>query len=362
MSNGNVAGRGAELLRRLELELPIIQAPMAGVSTPAMAAAASNAGALGSMGIGATNAAGAEKMIREARELSRRALNINVFCHAPAVANADVEAAWIARLRAHFTRVGAEPPATLREIYTSFLVDDAMLDLLVRLRPEVVSFHFGVPSAGRLQALRKAGCLLLACVTSLAEANIVVAAGVDAVIAQGYEAGGHRGVFDPLAVDDRLGTLALTRVLVDRLGDVPVIAAGGIMDGAGIAAALRLGAVAAQLGTAFVGCPESSADEGYRAALRSEAAFHTMMTAAISGRRARCLANRFTELSESVAPGEIPAYPIAYDAGKALHAVAKARGEFGYGAQWAGQGAPLARELPAAELVRVLGEELRAAG
>jgi nitronate monooxygenase len=362
MSNGNVAGRGAELLRRLELELPIIQAPMAGVSTPAMAAAASNAGALGSMGIGATNAAGAEKMIREARELSRRALNINVFCHAPAVANADVEAAWIARLRAHFTRVGAEPPATLREIYTSFLVDDAMLDLLVRLRPEVVSFHFGVPSAGRLQALRKAGCLLLACVTSLAEANIVVAAGVDAVIAQGYEAGGHRGVFDPLAVDDRLGTLALTRVLVDRLGDVPVIAAGGIMDGAGIAAALRLGAVAAQLGTAFVGCPESSADEGYRAALRSEAAFHTMMTAAISGRRARCLANRFTELSESVAPGEIPAYPIAYDAGKALHAVAKARGEFGYGAQWAGQGAPLARELPVAELVRVLGEELRAAG
>jgi nitronate monooxygenase len=185
---------------------------------------------------------------------------------------------------------------------------------------------------------------------------------VDAVIAQGYEAGGHRGVFDPLAVDDRLGTLALTRVLVDRLGDVPVIAAGGIMDGAGIAAALRLGAVAAQLGTAFVGCPESSADEGYRAALRSEAAFHTMMTAAISGRRARCLANRFTELSESVAPGEIPAYPIAYDAGKALHAVAKARGEFGYGAQWAGQGAPLARELPVAELVRVLGEELRAAG
>jgi nitronate monooxygenase len=362
MSRENVAARGAELLRRLELELPIIQAPMAGVSTPAMAAAASNAGALGSMGIGAANVASAEKMILEARELSRRALNINVFCHAPAVADPSVEAAWVARLRAHFVRFGAEPPAALREIYTSFLVDDAMLELLMRLRPEVVSFHFGVPSAERLQALRKVGCLLVASVTSLAEANLVVAAGMDAVIAQGYEAGGHRGVFDPLALDDRLGTFALTRVLVERLGGVPVIAAGGIMDGAGIAAALRLGAVAAQLGTAFVGCPESSADEGYRAALRSDAALHTVMTAAVSGRLARCLTNRFTELGESVAPGEIPAYPIAYDLGKTLHGAAKARGEFGYGAQWAGQGAPLARVLPTAELVGALAAELEAAG
>jgi nitronate monooxygenase len=199
-------------------------------------------------------------------------------------------------------------------------------------------------------------------VTSLAEANIVVAAGVDAVIAQGYEAGGHRGVFDPLASDDRLGTFALTRVLVERLGGVPVIAAGGIMDGAGVAAALRLGAVAAQLGTAFVGCPESSADEGYRAALCSDAALHTVMTAAVSGRLARCLANRFTELGESVPWGEIPAYPVAYDLGKALHGAAKARGEFGYGAQWAGQGAPLARVLPTAELVGALSAELEAAG
>jgi nitronate monooxygenase len=130
------------------------------------------------------------------------------------------------------------------------------------------------------------------------------------------------------------------------------------MDGAGIAATLRLGAVAAQLGTAFVGCPESSADAGYRAALRGDAGFHTVMTAAVSGRRARCLVNRFTELGESVAPGEIPAYPVAYDAGKALHAAAKVRGEFGYGAQWAGQGAPLARVLPTGELVRTLAAEL----
>lgn len=352
--------RGNELLRRLQLQVPIIQAPMAGVSTPAMAAAASNAGALGSMGVGATNADGAAKMIRAARDLSQRALNINVFCHRPATPNLAVESAWIERLRPHFARVGAAPPTALSEIYKSFVTDDAMLEQLIELRPEVVSFHFGVPSAERMQALRKAGSVLIASVTSLEEANAAVAAGVDAVIAQGYEAGGHRGVFDPEAPDDRLGTFALTRVLARRL-EVPVIAAGGIMDGAGIAAALKLGAVAAQLGTAFIGCPESSADEGFRAALSSEAAFHTVMTAAISGRPARCLRNQFTRLSESVSPREIPSYPIAYDAGKALHAAAKAKAEFGYGAQWAGQGAPLARAMPTAELVRELAAEVEAA-
>ena len=167
-------------------------------------------------------------------------------------------------------------------------------------------------------------------------------------------------MFDPEARDDCLGTFALTRLLVAKL-HVPVIAAGGIMDGAGIAAVLKLGAVAAQLGTAFVGCPESSADDGYRVALTSDAAFHTVMTAAISGRRARCLTNRFTKLGESVSPREIPAYPIAYDAGKALHAAAKAKSEFGYGAQWAGQGAPLARTMPSADLVSALAAELEVA-
>jgi nitronate monooxygenase len=352
--------RGRELLQRLQLDSPIIQAPMAGVSTPAMAAASSNAGALGSLGVGATNAAGAGKMIRAARELTQRALNINVFCHRPAVANAAVEAAWIERLRTHFEAVGAPVPAKLQEIYTSFVNDDEMLEVLLESRPEVVSFHFGVPSAERMQALRTVGCVLIGSATNVGEAKVLRAAGVDAVIAQGYEAGGHRGVFDPAARDDCLGTLALTRVLVREL-DVPVIAAGGIMDGAGIAAALRLGAVAALLGTAFVGCPESSADEGYRALLKSDAAFHTVMTAAISGRPARCLPNRFTQLGETVARSEIPAYPIAYDAGKALHAAAKVKSEFGYGAQWAGQGAPLARALPTAELVRALTAELETA-
>ncbi len=330
------------LLDLLEIDLPIVQAPMAGISTPAMAAAVADAGALGSIGVGATDAAGARAMIAAVRELGARSLNVNVFCHRPARADAAVEAAWIERLRPEFERAGGRAPGGLREIYRSFVEDDEMLALLVEAKPRVVSFHFGVPSPERVEALRRAGIVLLGSATSVAEGRILAAAGVHAVVAQGYEAGGHRGVFDPDAADDQLGTLALTRLLVRDL-DVPVIAAGGIMDGAGIAAVLRLGASAAQLGTAFVRCDESQASAGYRSALAGDAAQHTVMTRAISGRPARCLANRFTALGAGVSPGAIPAYPIAYDAGKALDAASRAAGEAGFGAQWAGQGAPLSR-------------------
>ncbi|HEY2515099.1 MAG TPA: nitronate monooxygenase, partial [Polyangiaceae bacterium] len=345
------------LLDLLGIDLPLVQAPMAGVSTPAMAAAVSNAGALGSLGLGASNAEAARGMITAVRAASSRSLHVNLFCHRPPARDANRESAWIARLRPEFEQRGAAPPKALNEIYTSFVEDDAMLAMLLAERPKVVSFHFGVPGEERVRALRNAGLVLLGAATTVAEGRALVAAGVHAVIAQGYEAGGHRGVFDPDAPDDRLGTLALTRLLVREL-DVPVIAAGGIMDGAGIAAALRLGASAAQLGTAFVGCPESQADAGYRAALKSEAAQHTVVTRAVSGRPARCLANRFTALGLAVADRDVPAYPVAYDAGKALHAAAKAHGDFGFGAQWAGQGAPLARALPAAELVATLAAEV----
>ncbi|HKQ12883.1 MAG TPA: nitronate monooxygenase [Steroidobacteraceae bacterium] len=346
------------LLETLQIDLPIIQAPMAGVSSPTLAAAVANAGALGSLGVGATDAEGARAMIADFRALSNRSLHVNVFCHRPAQADAAREAAWLAQLRPEFDRFGARPPAQLREIYRSFLADDAMLETLVAAKPRVVSFHFGLPPAERVRALRDAGIVLLASATSVAEGLAAAAAGVQAVVAQGYEAGGHRGVFDPEAPDDRLGTMALTRLLVRAL-DVPVIAAGGIMDGAGISAALRLGAAAAQLGTAFIACPESLADAGYRALLASDAANHTVMTRAISGRLARCLANEFTRLGARVSDQQIPAYPIAYDAGKALNAAAKAAGETRFGAQWAGQGAPLVRALPAAKLIATLADELR---
>jgi nitronate monooxygenase len=330
---------------------------MAGVSTPEMAAAVSNAGGVGSLGVAAVDTDATRQMIAAVRARTERPFQVNVFCHKPAVADAAREAAWLSRLGPEFARYGAKPLARLTEIYPSFLTDDAKLALLLAERPPIVSFHFGVPGRDRIDALRAAGIVLLATATNLEEGKVIAASGIDAVVAQGYEAGGHRGVFDPEGADERLGTVAVTRLLVRKL-DIPVIAAGGIMDGAGIAAALTLGAAAVQLGTAFVACPESSADAGFRAALLGPSAEHTVMTAAISGRPARCLANRFTALAEGVKREAIPAYPIAYDAGKALHAAAKAAGEFGYGAQWAGQGAPLARALPAGELVGCLRNEM----
>lgn len=345
------------LLDRLGIRLPIIQAPMAGTSSPAMAAAVSDAGGLGSIGVGAVGAEQARGMIAAVRKRTSRPLNVNLFCHQPATADAEMERAWIVRMRAEFEALGAAPPATLVEIYRSFVIDDDMLGMLLETRPAVVSLHFGLPPEAALRALREAGIVLLATATSLAEARTIEAAGIDAIVAQGWEAGGHRGTFDPDQPDDELGTFALTRLLV-RETRLPVIAAGGIMDGAGIAAVIDLGAAAAQLGTAFVGCDESLADEGYRAALSGDAAHHTTMTNAISGRPARSLANRFTAIGATIGAGAVPAYPIAYDLGKALHAAGKARGEYGFGAQWAGQGAPLARFMPAADLVATLAREL----
>ena len=344
------------LLESLGVPLPIVQAPMAGVSTPELAAVVSNAGALGSIGVAATDAAGAREMIAGVRALCTRPFNVNVFVHQPMQQNVAREQAWLSAMAPLFDRYNAQPPTALRPIYRSFVEDDEMLALLLDTAPAVVSFHFGLPDAGRVGALKSTGCMLLATATNLDEAVAAKRAGIDAVVAQGWEAGGHRGVFDPDAPDARLGTMALGRLLVQRCG-LPVIAAGGIMDGRGIRAVLDLGAIAAQLGTAFVVCPESSADAAYREALAGPAAMSTVLTSAISGRPARGLPNRFTQWGDSVGLPP-PGYPMTYDAGKALIAAAKAEGETGYAAQWAGQGAPLSRAMPAAELVALLRAEL----
>jgi nitronate monooxygenase len=348
------------LAARLGLAAPIIQAPMAGVTTPALAAAVSNAGALGSLGVAAMSADAAREAIVQTRALTAGSFGVNVFCHDPAVADARIEAAWLAYLAPVFAEFGAQAPAALREIYKSFKVDDAMLQVLLQERPAVVSFHFGLPDADRLRALREAGIFLMGSATSVQEGLRVQDAGLDAIIAQGIEAGGHRGVFDTEAPDDRLGILPLTRLLV-RNTRLPVVAAGGIMDGAGIAAVLALGAQAAQLGTAFVSCPESAADAAYRAALLDKKTVTTAFTRSISGRLARGVHNRLMALGEAADAPPLPAYPITYDAGKALNAAAKAKGNSDFAAQWAGQAAQLSRALPAAELVQVLSAELRQA-
>lgn len=342
----------APVLQRLGLRVPLIQAPMAGVSTPAMAAAVSNAGGLGSIAVGATDAAGARAMIAPLRAATAAAFNVNVFVHAPARVDLPRETAWLAALAPQFAAFGAAPPSALATIYRSFAEDAAMQALLVNLAPPMVSFHFGLPDPGVIAALRNAGCVLAATVTNLAEARAIAAAGLDLIVAQGWEAGGHRGQFDPAAPDERLSTRDLVRLLVAQTA-LPVVAAGGIMTGQGVRASLADGAVAAQLGTAFVACPESAARPGYRAALLHGR--DTVMTSAISGRPARCLANRFTAL-ENLPP--VPDYPRAYAAGKALDAAALAQGEEGFGAQWAGTGVAQARALPAAELVALLAREM----
>ncbi|MBE3638705.1 NAD(P)H-dependent flavin oxidoreductase, partial [Mangrovicoccus algicola] len=336
----------AGLLDLLGTRIPIVQAPMAGVSTPAMAAAVSEAGALGSLGLGATGPAAVRRAIEEVQALTAAPVNVNFFCHAPPRRDAGTEAAWIARAAPLFEGFAATPPGRLREIYDSFRETDAFLDILLELRPRVASFHFGLPRPDQMAALRAAGLVLVASVTSLAEARAAEAAGCHALVAQGWEAGGHRGIFDPDAPDERLPLRDLLAALAGRVG-VPVIAAGGIMDGAGAAAALRRGAAAAQLGTAFASCPESAADAAYRD--RLAAGGETVMTAAISGRPARCLSNDFTRWAQDAPPAAIPAYPCAYDLGKALNAAAAARGVTGFGAQWAGTGAGCGPAVPAAE-------------
>lgn len=348
------------MLRMTDLEWPIIQAPMAGVATPRLAAAVSNAGGLGSLGVGATNADGAREMIHQLKTLTDKPFNVNLFVHEAPTRDEEREAAWLDWLAPHFRDFEAHPPQQLSSPYTSFLDDRAMLSMLLETRPPVLSFHFGLPSAHAIDSLHSAGITLMATATCLEEAKAIEAAGLDGIIAQGIEAGGHRGVFDPTAVDEKLETIELTRLLV-RETALPIIAAGGIMDGAGIARALEYGAIAAQLGTAFIACPESSADDAYRDALLGPAATETCLTSVISGRPARTLRNRFTALEQdaiSTASMPIPPdYPLTYYAGKALHASGKAKGVHGFGAHWAGQGAPLARAIPAEELMRVLVEE-----
>ncbi|MFG6082746.1 nitronate monooxygenase [Paracoccus litorisediminis] len=341
----------------LGLELPIIQAPMAGVSTPALAAAVSNAGGLGSLGIGASTVAQARAAIEETRALTAKPFNVNVFCHQTAPRDPDADQEWLSFLVPLFAEFGVQPPLALEEIYPSFLSGDEAFRMLLDTRPAVVSFHFGLPPQDQIAALRELGIFTMASATNAAEARVIEVAGVDAIVAQGIEAGGHRGMFDPTAPDERLPTSVLVRLLVAGTR-LPVIAAGGIMDGQGIAAALRLGAAAAQLGTVFIACPESAANASYRQNLLGARAQHTRLTPVLSGRPARGMVNRFIDYCERDGSPRPAAYPRAYDAAKQLFAVAQRQGDFEFAAQWAGQGAPLARALPATELVGQLAQEL----
>ncbi len=342
------------LLTELGIQLPIIQAPMAGTSTVALAAAVSNAGGLGSLGLGICDVEQAREQIQQLKQATSNPFNINFFCHQPAVADSAREQAWLALLQPYFAEFSAQPPSELNAGNPSFVDNQAMLEMLLDERPPVVSFHFGLPSTAFIQALKDAGIKLLACATNLKEAKAIEDAGLDAIIAQGFEAGGHRGVFDPTH-DLKLGLFSLLQLLSKEC-QLPIIATGGIMHGQAIAQVMNMGASAAQMGTAFILCPESAANQAYREQLKSARAYHTDVTAVISGRPARGLANRFhSELADKHAL--LPAYPSTYSASRALYTAASQHDCYDFAPFWAGQSAPLARELPATELVALLATE-----
>jgi nitronate monooxygenase len=342
-----------------DLSVPIIQAPMAGTATPALAAAVSNAGGLGSLGMGASNADGAVKMMQTTRQATNRPFNVNFFVHERPERDLSKEAGWIETIKPFMDEFNADAPDALNEIYLSFNDNDELFEATLAAQPPIVSFHFGLPTPERASALKAYGATLLSSVTNVAEAKVAEAAGMDAIVAQGFEAGGHRGTVTEPFEDGYVTTMALVPLVVDAV-DIPVIAAGGIMNGDGIAAALALGAEAVQMGTAFISCAESAANEAFRQLLLSDRALRTELTTVISGRPARAIVNRFVdELRDRAA--DIPGYPMTYDAGKALGAAAAAGGSSEFAPMWAGQAAPLSRAMSAAALIEVLMNETKAA-
>ncbi len=345
-----------DLCELLGIEHPIIQAPMAGSTTPALAAAVSNAGALGSLGCAALSGA----QLREQGEATRAAtngpFNLNFFVHSPPVAPADGASAMRGRLAAYYKELGLGEVATLAPTMPPF--DEETLEIVLALRPRIVSFHFGLPKAEMVAAVKEMGALVLSSATTLAEARALEAGGADAIVAQGFEAGGHRGTVEEPFAAGEIGTFALVPQIADAVS-VPVIAAGGIADGRGIAAAFALGASGVQIGTAFLSGPESAIDDLYRAALAGAGDKGTRLTRAISGRPARAIANRFVkEMADD--QGEVAPFPLQRSLTAPLAAAAGKAGSADFAAHWSGQAVGLNRALPAAELVETLVAEAQA--
>jgi nitronate monooxygenase len=342
------------LSERLALEVPIFQAPMASVTTPALAAAVSNAGSLGALGCAYMQPDVMRRDVAALRALTRGPFQLNFFVAPqpdPVPAAAQREA--IDALSRYYRELGLPPPEAAVAPYAPDL--DTQLDAALELQPRVVTCHLNELPAARIAALRAAGIVVGASATCVAEAKRLQELGMDFVVAQGGEAGGHRGTWTRDPQTALTGTLALVRLLVQRL-DVPVVAAGGIMDGAAIAAVLALGAQAAQLGTAFIPCPESAATEAYRTALLGAAEDETSLTDKFSGKPARGLRNRYMR---ETAQGDFPRlpFPAQNQLTVKLRTASAQAGSPELMALWAGQAVAMSRCLPADELVRELERE-----
>ncbi len=334
-----------------QIEHPIIQAPMLGSCTPALASAVSNAGALGSLGCADRTPDWIRENVAAIRLATNRPFNLNFFIRPVPSTSHEVLQRTRERLRPWYESLGlGEPPAELPELGPGF--DESRLDLVVEIRPAFISFHFGCPDAATIGALKSAGIKLLSSATTVAEARALAAAGMDAVIAQGWEAGGHHGSHERRLPSDGVGTLALVPQIVDAVS-VPVIAAGGIADGRGIAAAFALGAAGVQMGTAFLSCPEAATGEARRELLRRAAETDTMMTDAFSGRAARARRSRFAQEMERTRE-PIPDFRHMYALSQPI---CDASDDDEASFHLYGQAAALNREIPAAELIATLADE-----
>ncbi len=342
------------LLDLVGIELPIIQAPMAGANGSAMTIAVSAAGGLGSLPCAMLDAATVRTEIEVIRQHTTKPLNVNFFCHTPPTPDPELDAQWTERLTPFYRELGLDPSASAPAVNRAPF-DDATCELVEELAPKVVSFHFGFPSATLMSRVKAAGCVVLSSATTVEEARWLEDRGCDAIVAQGYEAGGHRGMFLTDEIATQLGTLALVLQVVDAV-TVPVIAAGGIADGRGIAAAFALGAAGVQVGTAYLFTPESLVTDLHRARLRDSRDDETALTNLFSGRPARSLVNR---LMREVGPisHRAPAFPTAGRALAPLKAKAEAAGVTDFSSLWAGQASPLGREVGAGELTRQLAAD-----
>lgn len=333
------------------IDLPIIQAPMAGVQGSAMAIAVSNAGGLGSLPCAMLSPLALRQELEALGQGTSRPFNLNFFCHTPPVPDETRERAWRQVLAPYFAEHGIDV-ATLPSGPGRIPFSAEAADILEGVKPAVVSFHFGLPPADLLARVRAWGSKIVSSATTVDEALWLEAQGVDAVIAQGLEAGGHRGIFLSDDLSTQVGTFALLPQVV-RAVKCPVIAAGGIADASGVAAALALGAAGVQVGTAYLLCPEATTSAIHRAALQSEAARHTALTNLFTGRPARGILNRVMKELGPVSNAP-PAFPLATAAMAPLRAKAEAVGLGDFTPLWSGQNASGCKAIPAAELTREL--------
>ena len=336
----------------LGIGVPVIQAPMVASAMHELVIAVAQAGGLGSLACAGLDAQQIRAEMAAIRLHTDQSINLNFFCHRQPEVDAAREAAWRAHLQPYYVELGIDPaqpiPASVRHPF-----GEDMCALVEELRPGVVSFHFGLPAPELLARVKATGATVLSSATTVAEAIWLEQHGCDAIIAQGWEAGGHRGMFLSNDIDAQVGTFALVPQIADAV-NLPVIAAGGIADARGVRAALALGADAVQVGTAYLLCPEARTSAVHRAALAATRDDATRLTNVLTGRPARGIANRLVT-EQGPMSALAPAFPLAGGASLLLKQKAEAQGSGDFSLLWSGQAARLAHSLPAAELTRLLG-------